>query len=365
MSTLTEASSLSRILITGGRGFIGTELIRSLGGVADILAVDNLHPQVHGDGSRLAPLPEWAHFVRGDVTDPRSMAQAAEFQPEIVIHLAAETGTGQSLRESRRHADVNVTGTATLLDALAAADVRPRRFILTSSRAVYGEGAWTSRVAPNRSVEAVPRQPEDLAKGLWSPRGLDGAELDSPVAHNAAAVEPRPSNMYAATKLAQEHMVTTWCNSFEVHSTILRLQNVFGAGQATGNPYTGVLTFMAGQVLSGRQINVFEGGGIVRDFVNVADVVSAIKRAIVAESGSSRLDIGSGSPATLLDVATTLSELAGATPPRVTNDFRLGDVRAAFADIAAARAELGWEPTVSLERGLAELLAWVKVESAG
>jgi dTDP-L-rhamnose 4-epimerase len=349
-----------KILITGGLGFIGTEVIARSAPTDEILIVDNLHPQVHGDDFAVNRLPSHAKFLRGDVTDPTVMAVAAQFHPTVVLHLAAETGTGQSLRESRRHANVNVNGTATLLDALSGEDWRPERFVLTSSRAVYGEGKWAS--ADGSRVEyASARNGIQLDARQWNPVGVGGAELDTPIANEMSQVEARPSNVYAATKLAQENIAYAWCNSFDVPLTILRLQNVYGAGQAIGNPYTGVLTFMAGQAASGARMNVFEGGGIVRDFVNIVDVASAIVSALnTPHRRDIRADIGSGTPATLLEVATMLADLANAPTPVTTDDFRLGDVRAAFADITAAERELSFVPSKSMRDGLSELLKWIE-----
>ena len=182
------------------------------------------------------------------------------------------------------------------------------------------------------------------------------------MAHNAASVEPRPTNVYAATKLAQEHILSSWCGSMNVPLRILRLQNVYGAGQALENSYTGVLTYFARQAIAGEPINVYEGGGIVRDFVHVDDVVSALSAALAlpAEFGFGLVDIGSGSAGTLLDYATTLAEVAGSPAPETSERFRLGDVRAAYADISPAQKLLGYEPKVSFRDGVVGLLEWAR-----
>ena len=365
MINTAYTESPRRVVLTGGLGFIGTKLVDRLIASHEILVVDNLHPQVHQDRRRVHELPERVTFLEGDVTDPASMQAVAEFRPHVVVHLAAETGTGQSLLQSRRHAEVNVTGTATLLDALAGADALPERIVIPSSRAIYGEGVWTVASDENVSAHGLPRDPTRLAKGEWLPTGSGGEELDSPLPNNAASSEPRPANVYAATKLAQENVARAWCTGLGVPLSLLRLQNVYGAGQATGNPYTGVLTFMARQALAGEQINVYEGGGIVRDFVNVADVADALTQAALDRSGDSlTVDIGSGEPRVLEEVARLLSELAGAPEPRLSNDYRPGDVRAAYADIDAAGRALGFSPKVGLRDGLQDLLSWVGLEAS-
>ncbi|TAM70046.1 MAG: NAD-dependent epimerase/dehydratase family protein [Microbacteriaceae bacterium] len=352
-----------RVLLTGGLGFIGTKVIERIHPSEAILVVDNLHPQVHQDRRSIAGLPARISFVEGDVADERVMHEAVAFSPDVVVHLAAETGTGQSLLESRRHAHVNVTGTATLLDALSASGKLPDRLIVSSSRAVYGEGRWSLRGQPERSAQAIPRDYSRLAAGLWLPEGPNGEELEAPVPSRASCSEARPSNVYAATKLAQENLAAAWCLGLGVPLTVLRLQNVYGEGQAIDNPYTGVLTLMARQALAGEQINVYEGGGIVRDFVNVTDAADAIFLAI--QDTTTRdvcVDIGSGKASSLLDVAKLLSKLTGAPTPRVSNDFRAGDVRAAYADLRDAKDQLGYVPRADLGHGLAQLLSWVEKE---
>ncbi|MCH6471807.1 NAD-dependent epimerase/dehydratase family protein [Sinomonas terrae] len=364
MSEITAEESRRRVVLTGGLGFIGTKLVECLIDSHDVLVVDNLHPQVHTDKRRMDELARSVNFVEGDVTNPANMRVVAEFCPHVVVHLAAETGTGQSLLQSRRHAEVNVTGTATLLDALAGADALPERLVIPSSRAIYGEGAWTLAGNETQVVHAIPRDPGRLAEGEWLPVGPNGEELSAPVPHCAARTEPRPANVYAATKLAQENVARAWAIGLGVPLSVLRLQNVYGAGQAINNPYTGVLTFMARQALAGEQINVFEGGGIIRDFVNVSDVAEALTGAVQDESDRNlTLDIGSGCPVSLDEVARLLSELSGAPEPRVSHDFRVGDVRAASADISAATDALGFLPAVGLRAGLHQLLSWVSSEA--
>lgn len=348
------------ILISGGAGFIGSKLSRRLVDEYNVVILDNLHPQVHATNDWPSDLHERVERRLGDVTEAAPWAEVLnEFKPEVIVHLAAETGTGQSLTESTRHAAVNVTGTSRLLDSLSNSGHRPESVILASSRAVYGEGKWVA--ADGEHYYAKSRPEAQLEAGLWEPFGPDG-EQGAAIAHNAEIVEPRPTNVYAATKLAQEHILSSWCSAMSVPLSILRLQNVYGAGQALQNSYTGVLTYFARQAIAGEPINVFEGGGIVRDFVHVDDVVAALVSAISAapEDGFRRIDIGSGSAGTLLDYATLLADVASSPAPVVSGAYRLGDVRAAFADIEPARIQIGYEPQVSFREGVAGLLDWAR-----
>jgi dTDP-L-rhamnose 4-epimerase len=360
------------VLISGGAGFIGSRLIPLLSRVGlAVVVLDNLHPQVHGP-SQSVPRFLADHdvsFHLGDVADPSVWNRVlADVTPSVVVHLAAETGTGQSLREAARHAEVNVTGTAVMLDALVRAERLPKRVVLTSSRAVYGEGAWIERETGARFY-ARPRGPKQLRTEQWDPIGPNGEPADF-VPHAAAEVEARPTNVYAATKLAQENILGAWATAIDVELMVLRLQNVYGAGQAVGNPYTGVLTFLARQLLAGEVLSIFEGGGIVRDFVHVSDTARVIARCVEAPIDSAgagdryprTFDIGSGAHGTLEEYARVLASNVSGGEVRITADYRLGDVRAAYADISAAEAELGYAPKVSFEEGAVELLGWVASE---
>jgi dTDP-L-rhamnose 4-epimerase len=352
---------LERVVITGGAGFIGQAVLREFGTGCTVLVVDNFHPQVHSDAAAaLGRLPGHVDFLKADVTEPATADRVAQFSPDVLIHLAAETGTGQSLTQSRQHALVNAVGTANLLDGFSRHRTIPSRIVLASSRAVYGEGRW--QTANGTTFYAEPRTQARFATGAWAPLGPAGEVGESPTAHDASTVEPRPSNMYAATKLAQEHLLQAWAASFGSEVIVLRLQNVYGTGQSLTNPYTGVLTYMAQQALRGESINVFEGGGIIRDFVYVEDVARAVVAAChvpLAPVLRNVVDIGSGEPVSLLDVARALASLSEAPPPHTSSDYRLGDVRAAFAAGEAAEQLLGFRPRVSQPEGLAALLQWV------
>lgn len=357
-------TDIRTVLISGGAGFIGTKLANHFAGSDRVVLLDNLHPQVHSSGTWPENSPADAVRREGDVTESAVWEELVdEFKPTVIVHLAAETGTGQSLTQSTRHTSVNVTGTARMLDALSNSGHRPESIVLASSRAVYGEGQW--RAQSGDLYYAKPRGARQLDDEQWEPLGPDG-EQGTAMPHNAATVEPRPSNVYAATKLAQEHVLSAWCTSMDVPLSILRLQNVYGAGQALENSYTGVLTYFATQAIAGEAINVYEGGGIIRDFVHVDDVVRALAAAIAAPpaGGQRLLDIGSGSAGTLLDFATELSEVAGSPAPVVSNRYRLGDVRAASADIQPARDDLGYVPEVAFRDGVEGLLKFAR-SSAG
>jgi dTDP-L-rhamnose 4-epimerase len=351
------------LLITGGAGFIGTKLISALESDVDIVVLDNLHPQVHGQNADFVSQPN-VRFVRGDVTDPGVWNDLLPtIRPSTVVHLAAETGTGQSLLQASRHSNVNVNGTAVMLDALARHDVVPFAVVLTSSRAVYGEGAWLGD-SSGEPFYAEPRAAAQLDRKEWAPRGRQG-QTGTALPNDATAVFANPSNVYAATKLAQENILTAWCTSLEVGLSILRLQNVYGAGQALRNPYTGVLTHFARQTITGAPIELYEGGGIIRDFVHVSDVVGAILSAITSpptDNGHRTLDIGSGAPDTLVNFASQLVAIGNGLPLVHTDKYRLGDVRSAFASNVAASAELGFHARTSFEQGAAELLEWARNE---
>jgi dTDP-L-rhamnose 4-epimerase len=349
--------SSTSVLITGGAGFIGSALANRLVAAGyDVAVMDILHPQVHGEHATI-DLPPSVRFFTGDVTHaPDLDAVLRLFRPSQIVHLAAETGTAQSLSEATRHGSVNVVGTTQLLDALSRSTHVPDQLVLASSRAVYGEGAWQSG---DQIFYPKPRSHAQLLAGIWDPQGPRG-DAAVPLASCAGRTEPRPTNIYAATKLAQEHILAAWAAAHDTNLSVLRLQNVYGPGQSLTNSYTGIVALFARLAREQHALEVYEDGRIVRDFVYIEDVVQALFAAIEDPATQPRyLDVGSGIPTTIHELAQTISTVCGAPEPVVVAKFRDGDVRAARCDVEPTMTELDWRPKWSLEDGLGALLDWI------
>jgi dTDP-L-rhamnose 4-epimerase len=345
------------VLITGGAGFIGSALARRLVDAGyDVAVMDVLHPQVHGAHAAI-DLPSSVRLFTGDVTHgPDCDAVLRLCQPSQIVHLAAETGTAQSLSEATRHGSVNVVGTTQLLDALTRSARVPDQLILASSRAVYGEGAWQYG---SQIFYPQPRSHAQLLAGIWDPQGpTDDPAV--PLPSRAGLTEPRPTNIYAATKLAQEHILGAWTAAHDTNLSVLRLQNVYGPGQSLTNSYTGIVALFARLAREQRTLEVYEDGRIVRDFVFIDDVVEALFAAIEVPATQPRcVDIGSGIPTTIHELAQQIAAICDAPEPIVLAKFRDGDVRAARCDIEAATKELDWRPKWAIEEGMRALLDWI------
>ena len=350
--------SLGTVLVTGGAGFIGCAIADKLAAHADRwVAFDVLHPQVHQGSKRPVALSDTVELVVGDVTQPDDWdALLASVTPDVIIHLAAETGTAQSLDEASRHSRVNVVGTTEMTDALGRAGVRPAHVLLSSSRAVYGEGSW-------QRIDGTVFQP-----GQRSHEQLEAGQWDFPDARSlrssAQATVPAPTSVYGATKLAQENILKAWGGSRGIPVTILRLQNVYGPGQSLINSYTGIVSLFSQWAREGKTIPLYEDGQIGRDFVFIDDVADAFVAAINAGPDVSRpiLDVGTGIESTIEDMAVAIARFYGAPLPVVVGRYRDGDVRAASCDISLTLTALEWAPQWTLDAGVAALQSWIAGE---
>lgn len=347
-------------LVTGGAGFIGCAISSLLVRDFDrVVALDNMHPQIHPTADRPARLDPKVELVVGDVTLRETWdGLLLTVKPDVVIHLAAETGTGQSLTEGTRHASVNVVGTTQMLDAFVRHEALPKRVVLTSSRAVYGEGAWQDS-AGNVSYPGQ-RSRSQLEKGIWDFPGLKCLPFE------ATRTEPRPTSIYGATKLTQEMVLSAWALSFGIEVGLLRLQNVYGPGQSLSNPYTGIVSLFARLARAGQTIPLYEDGEIVRDFVFIDDVADALFRIATTKTivPGAIYDVGSGEATTIRQLASLISRIYGAPEPKVNGAFRNGDVRSASCEISRTRDQLGWQPNWSVERGVTTLCSWIDESGA-
>lgn len=356
------------ILVTGGAGFIGTRLIRALKAVnpaCRIWVLDSLHPQVHGLSPAAPSFTDGVEFVLGDVASKSTVNSVVEMaKPELVYHLAAETGTGQSYDEVSRYCEVNVTGTANLIEAIrTVAGGVTKKIVLAASRAVYGEGGYIA--ADGRVYVGLPRQPGAMSSGDFSVPMPTDALLPAKAIASNAAMPPAPASVYASTKLMQEYLLKQAGEGATWTSTILRFQNVYGPGQSLRNPYTGVLSIFSRQLLEGKGLAIYEDGLIARDFVYVDDVVDALVKAGQCDlPHGTTLDIGSGEAVSILDAARVLMRSLGCSDEKltITGQYRVGDIRHACADISSARAQLGWVPRVRTEDGLSLLAKWARAE---
>ena len=337
-----------RVLVTGGAGFIGGAIVEAARhGEWQVRVLDSLRADVHGTA---ATSPE-GDVVHGDVRDLAAL-DAALAGVELVIHQASKVGLGVNFGDSADYVSSNSLGTATLLSAMA--DRGIHRLVLASSMVVYGEGAYRSATG---MVRPAPRRIADLAAGRFDPLGPDGEPLTPELITEDFALDPR--NVYAATKLEQEHLASAWSRATGGIAAALRYHNVYGPGMPQNTPYAGVASLFRSAIERGEAPTVFEDGQQRRDFVHVRDVaaanLAAASWATAAQPGSFRaFNVGSGTVHTIGEVAAALSAEAGAPAPRVTGEYRLGDVRHITASSARLRDELGWRPTVSFEEGMRE-----------
>ena len=274
-----------------------------------VVAVDKLSAQVHSKHERPSALDPAADLIVADICERAVWDRIlSSYRPVTIIHLCAETGTAQSLTSSTLHASTNVVGTSEMLDALVRHDAIPSLFVLSSSRAVYGEGQWGA--ADGSLFYPFRRSHEQLSRGQWDPVGPDG-KAGHPLPHSAATTMPLPTSIYGATKLAQEHMIAAWCSAFGTDLTAFRIQNAYGVGQSPINSYTGIINIFHKIAASKQPIDVYEDGNIGRDFIYISDVAEAIVAAAkVHLRGIEIIDLGTGRLTSIHEAAKIIARLA-------------------------------------------------------
>lgn len=359
---------MRHVLITGGAGFIGSNVALKL--VAQgirVTVLDILSPQIHRDNPDVtSPLYQSikgkVDFIKGTVTSRNDWMKALD-DVDTVLHLAAETGTGQSMYEIEKYVNVNIGGTAILLDILANEKTNVKRVVVAESRAIYGEGRyWSDEL--NSYVYPNERPEDTMSKGDFEVK-YPGCEKTLKLVSTTEDSIIHPGSVYGITKQVQGQLVHLVCKSLGIESVSFRYQNVYGPGQSLSNPYTGILSIFSTRIKNGNPINIFEDGLETRDFVYIDDVVDAtiLGLGVSGISGNS-FNVGTGVATDVLTVANTLKNHFGIDVPiTVSGNYRLGDIRHNYADISKARKLLGFEPKWSFEKGIEQFCKWVDTQS--
>jgi dTDP-L-rhamnose 4-epimerase len=361
------------VLITGGAGFIGSHLARRLiRENYNVTILDNMSPQIHGNRTTHSEQEvagrilnntdypsEKLKVLIGDVRNKLAFTEALE-QQEVVVHLAAETGTGQSMHEVERYEDTNLKGTAILMDYLVNdKSSRVRKLVVASSRAIYGEGKYSCQVCGIVYPES--RRSIDMIAGRFEPYCpiCNGTCCSLPTDESSAL---HPSSFYGLSKQVQEQMTLLFAQTLDISGLALRYQNVYGPGQSLNNPYTGILAIFSNQARMNQMINIFEDGKESRDFVYIDDVVEATWRVICPEvEGVAAINVGSGERTTVCEVVQEIIRFFDSNSSiSITGAFRKGDIRHNVADLSKLKSVTNFEPKWNFTDGVREFLMWVE-----
>lgn len=352
---------MTRVLITGGAGFIGSHAADVLLAAGyQVRLLDNLTTQVHGT-SRQPPgyLDPDAQLIIGDVTDTVALDRALR-GVDMVLHLASAVGVGQSMYDMVSYVHNNEVGTAALLEALAKRPIA--RLVVASSMSIYGEGLCQE--VSKGLVHPAERSAQQLRSGRWELEDETGQHL-TPLP-TPESKQPSLSSVYALNKFAQERLCLMVGKAYGIPTAALRFFNVYGPRQALSNPYTGVLAIFAARLLNSRSPMVYEDGLQRRDFVHVRDVANACRLALESQYDGEVFNIGSGQSRSILSVANNLALVMDRRElkPHVTKKYRAGDIRHCFADIEKSRRLLKFFPHVEFTQGLEELSEYLRGQVA-
>ena len=353
---------MKKILITGGAGFIGTNVARKLlTQEYDVTILDNFHSQIHGGKNELPDdLIDKVQLIVGDVTDKEIFYSALHGQ-NVVIHYAAETGTGQSMYDISKYTMVNIQATSSLCDYIVNEDHKIETVIVASSRSIYGEGKYYSKIYGD--VYPYARTSDTVKKSFEVSCPVSG-HYDLEIRATDESSKIHPSSFYGITKQVQEQMIILATGLKKIRGFALRYQNVYGPGQSLKNPYTGILSIFSRIALKNERINVFEDGLESRDFVYIDDVVEATVKCLNPDlKGQHILNVGSGVPTSVLKVAQEIiSYLESKSEIDISGVFREGDIRHNYADLTSSKKVLGFEPKWNFKDGLHKFLDWVLVQ---
>jgi dTDP-L-rhamnose 4-epimerase len=353
---------MKTILIIGGAGFVGSHTADALLQRGHTVKIyDNLSEQVH-HGEFPAYLSRDIEFIEGDVRDLESLSDAVK-GADVIYHLAAAVGVGQSMYQIADYTENNVQGTANLVQAILNTKSTPEKLIVASSMSIYGEGRYLCSQCGDVAPQARPLG--QLKQKRWEVRcpNCDAIAIPEPTR------EDKPlqcTSVYALSKKAQEEMVLLFGATYQIPAIALRYFNIYGPRQALSNPYTGVAAIFASRLMNGKAPLVFEDGNQLRDFVNVRDIVQANLLAMESSGADGMaINIGSGKPISIRQVATEIASLLDVHAPlQIAGTYRAGDIRHCYADISKATKALGYVPKESLHDGMTKLVQWLESQEA-
>jgi len=357
---------MKNILITGGAGFIGSNLsLKLINKGYNVTILDNLSPQIHGEEAEeksflFLSVKGKVKFIKGEVSSKNAWQEAIEGQ-DAIIHLAAETGTGQSMYQIEKYTEVNIGGTAIMLDILTNTKHNVKKVIIASSRSIYGEGKYKSKKLG--FVYPKHRTDDFMSKGDFDVKYSGEDDVLELVATDEES-KIHPSSVYGITKQNQEQMVMTVCPTIGIAPVAFRYQNVYGPGQSLSNPYTGILSIFSTLIKNEKGITIFEDGKESRDFVFIDDVVNATILGLEKEEANGEVfNVGTGEAIDVITVAETLKKNYNSNVSiSISGNYRLGDIRHNYADLTKIKQKLNFEPKFNFEAGIKLFTDWVTTQ---